>query len=231
LWDPQEEDIEAYSYHLNDKALDTPDDVSEGKKTEKNYQDLADGKHYFHIKSLRHGVWGGVTHFAINIDSTPPAQFPIKVLPAENDSKYQHVVEFSTTDSLSGIDHYDIRIAKLRSNGKEENETFFEATSPYVFSELETGSYNVIVRAYDRAGNFTESIKEFRMPNSYLGTSIMGVQMGGTFVLSWPWIIFLLLLIIVVLLLIIYYMHKKRDQLEQQLKKLLEKCKKYKINN
>lgn len=52
-------DAEGYSYVLNNSAVDEPDTISEGVRGSAAYDGLADGTHYFHIKSLRAGTWGG----------------------------------------------------------------------------------------------------------------------------------------------------------------------------
>ncbi|RMD66878.1 hypothetical protein D6833_00945, partial [Candidatus Parcubacteria bacterium] len=58
-----EEGVDAYSYMLNKVPVDTPDNIPEGRATRQTYTNLADGVYYFHIKALRDGVWGGVTHY------------------------------------------------------------------------------------------------------------------------------------------------------------------------
>ncbi|MEK7498935.1 MAG: hypothetical protein AAB611_03715, partial [Patescibacteria group bacterium] len=66
------------------------------------------------------------------------------------------MVEFATTDIHSGIDHYELKIIPLTLSAKGddplEQPLFVESESPYGISPLELGKYDVIVRAYDKAG-------------------------------------------------------------------------------
>lgn len=111
-WAP-EENAEGYSYMLSDDPVALPDNTSEGARTEIAYKNLSDGVHYFHIKSLRENAWGGVTNYALNIDTSPPAKFPIKISPSARTTSKQPIANFETTDSLSGIDFYEYKIISL----------------------------------------------------------------------------------------------------------------------
>ncbi|MDZ4229880.1 MAG: hypothetical protein U1C53_01960, partial [Candidatus Veblenbacteria bacterium] len=132
-----EAEVEGYSYLLSDKPIDLVDDIAEGKQVSVVYENVADGVHYFHIKSLRKGKWGGVTHRAIKVDSTPPADFPIDIVPAARTIRRQPIIQFSTTDSGSGLSHYEVKLVLLHSNEAQAAENssfesiFVETQSPY----------------------------------------------------------------------------------------------------
>jgi len=151
-----------YSYVLNDSPVDVPDDISDGLSTNALYKKLTSGRHYFHIRALRAGVWGGTTHFALNVDFDPPAEFPIEIIPGSWTSRHEPVIKFLSTDLDSGVDYYEIKIIGLSAKSltdsefSEQQEFFIESSSPYVPPYMEYGSYDVIVRAYDRAGNVRE---------------------------------------------------------------------------
>ena len=152
--------IEGFSYVLNKIPVTAPDNISEGTKQAVVYSDLDDGVHYFHIKSLRNGTWGGVTHFAIKVDATPPSDFLVEILPGSRTTVTSPLIQWITTDKYSGMDYYEIKVEPLSLRALEaydgERPFFIEASSPYVVPELDLGSYEVIVRAYDKAGNITE---------------------------------------------------------------------------
>ncbi|MEK9186442.1 MAG: cohesin domain-containing protein, partial [Patescibacteria group bacterium] len=93
--------VEGYSYVLNSEPIDVPDNILEGPKTDVLYKNIADGVHFFHIKALRDGVWGETSHFAIKIDATPPANFPIEISPSARTSERRPLINFFTTDALS----------------------------------------------------------------------------------------------------------------------------------
>jgi len=203
-----QEAADGYSWVLNKEPIDIPDDIIDGSKTTVGYTNLADGIYYFHIKTFKRQTWGGVTHFASKIDASPPAEFPISVEGSSRTTNRQPGIRFSTTDALSGMDHYTLKIIPLNSktlpqqNGFTPNQPLFiEVESPYVVAPLELGTYDVIVRAHDKAGNFRDVTKRFAIVSSpfqfILGE---GLQITSTFLISWTWFwIFSLLLILLLL--------------------------------
>ncbi|MDX1607697.1 MAG: hypothetical protein R3251_00595 [Candidatus Spechtbacterales bacterium] len=235
-----EDEIEAYSYVLDQQPLTTPDDISEGLKNSVTYSDLADGTHYFHIKALRDDSWGGVTHFAVNIDSTPPVEFPIDIVPEAETTARRPVINFSTTDQLSGMDRYEIKLVALDLEEDVPDtlqEFFIETTSPYSPPELALGSYDVIVRAYDQAGNFYDATQRLEITTRLFKIiSDEGIEIQGKILVPW-WVVFLLLLIILILLGIIArnaYKHHQEiheqaesKEMPQNVKQQLEELQEY----
>jgi len=200
-WVPDDR-VEGYSYVLNDLAVDSPDNISEGTKDSASYKSLADGRYFFHLKALRDGVWGGVTHFAIKVDSTPPADFLIEVIPGKRTSRAQPVIQFQTTDIYSGVQRYEIKLVPLQAPAETDQELLFiEATSPYIPPILGLGSYDVIVRVYDEAGNVREEKERLRIvPVVLRFISGEGVELRSRLILSWGtiWILIILMLIFLV---------------------------------
>ena len=230
--------VEGYSYILSKEPTTNPDDISEGKKESVSYTNLSDGIHYFHIKSLRAGVWGGTTHFAIKVDSTPPADFNIEIAPASRTSTHTPVIQFLTTDALSGIDHYELKIIPLSAStvGDEESRFFIEALSPYIPSSLDLGSYDVIVRAYDKSGNYSEMTERLTITTPLFAfINSTGITLGGyTFPWTWFWIIGILILILLIYLAQRtkgwkHYIHtaQKEGKLPENIAAQLEELKQY----
>lgn len=149
-------EVDGFSYVLNSEPTDIPDDISEGTKTNAIYKDLPSGTYYFHIKALRNGVWGGTTHFALNIDLEPPADFPIDVKPSKITISQNPIISFQTTDALSGIGQYEYKIVSLNPGDDAENQNFFIEFSGQQVLSLDRGDYDIIARAYDKAGNIRE---------------------------------------------------------------------------
>ncbi len=229
-------DVTGFSYLLNDNPVDIPDNISEGTAQSVSYSNLPDGTHYFHIKSLQSSSWGGTTNFAVNVDTSSPAEFPLRILPAARTNSHTPVFEFLTTDNLSGLDHYELKIIPLSPETAFDQPIFVEATSPFVAPELALGDYDVLVRAYDKAGNYRD-VKErvsivlplFR----YFDSS--GVHAFGEYL---PWLLFITLLVVLVLLLslVVYgvkrwrYAHQdKRTQriFPEETQAQIEELKKY----
>jgi hypothetical protein len=186
--------VEGFSFILNDDPVSEPDNISEGPRKSVAYNDLDDGVHYFHIKSLRDGLWGGTTHFAINIDSTPPSPFPVTLLPSSRTASTSPVAQFATTDQLSGVDFYEIKIEPLSTEAINAlgsgASLFVEANSPYVIPELVKGSYEVTVRVFDKAQNVREVKKHLTITNFVLGfLDDNGVRIRNAVTLPWVWVL------------------------------------------
>lgn len=154
----REEGVTDFSYSINNDPQGVPDNVSEGIETSTAYTDLADGIWYFHIKAKRADSWGGLSHFPIKIDITPPAEFSIKFESEQTNT--EPIISFLTTDALSGIDHYEFKLIFISNSIETEETSFFtEVVSPYKIPKQKSGTYGVIVRAYDKAGNWRDAIE------------------------------------------------------------------------
>jgi len=235
-----EEEVEGYSYVLNKEFFSNPDDISEGKENFITYNNLADGEYYFHIKALKNGRWGGVTHFGIKIDTTPPADFPIRVIPGARTTRKNPVLEFATTDLHSGLSHYELKVVPLKAGTSFDQSLFIEVQSPYILS-LDFGSYDVIIRAYDKSGNFRDVTKRLTIVNAaFRVLSDKGVEVGSNFIIPWLWFwifaAFLLFLLIYGAWRVsrwhhlVHQRHLEKDlpaYIKEQLKELQEYRKKY----
>jgi len=188
--------VEGYSYVLNDNPVDMPDNISEGFKIGAVYKGLSDGAHYFHIKAMRDGVWGGVTHFGVKIQTSGPADFKIDVSPGTRTSSKDVILSFDTSDQMSGIDHYEMKVIPLSSSAQAKVDSsfsslFFEVNSPYILKLADYGSYDVITRAFNKAGNYTESSVRLKIVKPIFewvnsaGLKIAGIATVPWFIL-WP---------------------------------------------
>lgn len=230
--------VEGYSYILSTEPTTTPDNISEGEKSSVSYTNLADGIHYFHVKALRGGVWGGTTHFAIKVDTTPPADFLIDIAPSSRTTSNSPVIQYTTTDALSGIDHYELKIIPLSLGSGEADVSgfFIEAASPHTPSPLDLGSYDVVVRAYDKSGNYTEITERLRITVPLFSfISSLGVRIG-TFTMPWMWVWAISLFVLITLIYLAYrvktwrrYVHlaHKEKELPDHVIAQLEELKKY----
>jgi hypothetical protein len=219
--------IEGYSYVLDNNPTTVPDDIVDSKENYVNYSNVADGIWYFHLKAKRNGFWGGVSHYAVKIDTTPPALFPININPSTRTSQKTIIVEFLTTDSVSGIDHYEIKVVPLTIGEKTmaswqhngNSYLFIEATSPYI-AQLERGEYDIYVRAYDKAGNFSESKK--RVKNvAPIFQFVQGEGLKISEIITIPWLALWIILICLIAL-AGFFAYKARKWHEQKNKILLD---------
>lgn len=159
--------VDAYSYNLDTEPVSVPDDISDPNKDGESYTNVSDGTHYFHIKAKRKGIWGGVTHFAVHVDKSPPAEFTVKVQPGPRTSQRSPLIEFQTTDRDSGVSFYEIKIIPtsiIASSTIFSQPSFLESASPYI-PILEPSTYNVVIRAHDNAGNIREIASKLEITN------------------------------------------------------------------
>lgn len=187
-------DVQGYSYAVSDNPVDPPDDISEGTNTGVTYSNLSDGVHYFHIKALRDNSWGGITHFAFNIDTAPPAAFPIEVSPRKRTVRTTPVISWGTTDVHSGIEHYEIKLISLsnpdsaKADSSEAQSFFIETMSPYT-PTLQLGKYDVVVRAYDKAGNYREVKERIEIVKALFDfIAGEGIRISSRVTISWTWV-------------------------------------------
>jgi hypothetical protein len=125
---------------------------------EKEVTNLGDGIWYFHVQLRNASGWGEVSHFRFQIDTEPPASFEIKFIDGKETTNPRPTVIFDTTDSISGIEYYKVKIGE---------EDFFALSSeivqgnPYTFPLQAPGKRTILVQAFDKAGNYTTAVEEF----------------------------------------------------------------------
>lgn len=221
----KEPGITDFSYSIDHNFHGIPDNVSEGNHTSVSYADLKDGIWYFHLKAKKGGNWGGITHYLIQTDTTPPASFKLRFEPALKSpvvTSKEPIVYFITTDSLSGLDHFELKIIDLRKTVEEKEEGFFiEVSSPYKLPPLDFGEHEIVIRAYDKALNeqdISERIDVIPVDKPFYITK-RGINVW-TFFISWRRLI-LILIIIAFLVLIYTYLRRGRHKGLRQRRKFL----------
>jgi len=213
----KEEGITDFSYSFDQDPVGAPDSVPEGDHTSVSFSDVKDGIWYFHLKAKKANVWGGISHYSVRIDTTPPAIFLPKAEPSPNTTEKQPMIFFITTDALSGISHYELKYIDLLPGEKEEEAFFIEVSSPYKLPILDVGKYLVVVRAYDIAGNWREGTVKIQIFPKGIFFTKKGIQYKG---FSIPWWILILVLVIIILLIIIYSWRKNRKLAKRKKEKI-----------
>jgi len=230
----KEEGVTDFSYSIDNSFYGLPDNISEGDYTSVSYTDLEDEVWYFHIKAKKGNTWGGITHYILLIDTAPPAAFALSFEPTLRSpviTAREPIVFFITTDSLSGLDHYELKLIDLTKTPQEKETGFFiEIFPPHQLASLATGEYEVIVRAFDRAMNWQDSSKKIEVIPI---EKIFYITKGGinlrTFFLPWEKLILIFLPLIIVILVIVFFWYKRQKSLHQNravLKKIKEKTEK-----
>lgn len=126
-----------------------------GKKT---IDELNDGTYYFHARFRDIYGWGQTVHRKINIDKTKPQNLDISYKVNDND-----LIELDifAEDSLSGIKKYSVAL--------NEEEIEINVSSPTekgktILPPLKKGKQDILVKAYDLAGNVLEKKIEVDAP-------------------------------------------------------------------
>lgn len=118
---------------------------------------LPDGTYYFHLQIRTASGWGGVAHYRVNIDTTPPKSFSVTFPHGTKGLEPQPIILFNTVDSESGVSHYDIKIG----SGGPLRISPSAISNPYPLPPQLPGTHIVTVTAFDRAGNTTNASADF----------------------------------------------------------------------
>ncbi|KKQ94308.1 MAG: hypothetical protein UT66_C0003G0055 [candidate division CPR2 bacterium GW2011_GWC1_39_9] len=154
-----------FSYSWDSNAGTVPDEATEGSAVTKEYQSVADGTHYFHIKAKNGVGWGTVKHFKVGTDNVNPENLNIIFEAGGNSLEPQNLVKAEATDALSGIDHYAVKV---------DNGEYIDQAIPYVLPFKDTNSHDISVKAFDKAGNFIESSKKFSAKEVKIPLPVIG---------------------------------------------------------
>ncbi|MES2216458.1 MAG: cohesin domain-containing protein [Patescibacteria group bacterium] len=192
-WD-QDPGVTGFSYAFDNTPTTAPDNELEASSTTFSATDVKDGIWYFHIKAQKQGVWGGTTHRIVRIDSTPPAEFKPTVNYLSAAAINRLLVSFFTTDSLSGLDHYEVGVIDKREDSTA-SPVFVQAESPFQIPFTVTDKQRVIVRAFDRAGNVRDASLDVEAPNSIVDFLIRNIF----------WFLLGILVFVIILFILHYY--------------------------
>lgn len=146
-WD-LDENTEGVSFVLDQNPETLPDTVSQGLIDSKNYEGIADGTWYFHLRLKKEQEWTGAGHYKIKIDTQPPRPFEIVIDNKGDSTNPNPSLYFETQDDISGIEKYRIKI------GDDE---FSDLMSAQIMPKFLPGSYKIIVRAMDKAYNIVRA--------------------------------------------------------------------------
>ena len=123
--------------------------ASEGLFDNKTFGPLEDGVWYLHVRFKNSVGWGPTAQYRIGIDSAPPLGFTVTSPDAPSTANVAPRISFSTKDQPSGISMYKVLV-----DGTVATTTRAEA---YTLSPQAPGNHDIVVQAYDQAGNMTES--------------------------------------------------------------------------
>lgn len=215
---------DGYSFTVDHDPGGAPDTVVKGQESQASFQNLGSGVWYFHLRERRGGVWGGVSHYAVRIDTDPPASFQINVSPGLRTTNKNPIFRFFTTDALSGFDYFEMKVIPL-SRGDAGEALFFEVSSPYQLANISAGRYQVIVRAADRAGSMRDESVTLNIVNSLTQfVTPEGIDLVFVFLL-WPQVVLgiglvIFSLLIILLMLWVRHRHHLRNAFREDVRRV-----------
>ncbi len=154
-WDNTYEST-GYSFILDGNPKTVPVNEVSTMKNTTSYTGISDGTWYFHIKSKDAATWGLPADYKVHIDTTPPEKFKPTINTITSDGRNEYLLLFNTTDALSGVDHYEVGVLR-NSRDKNALPVFIQTESPYVLPTDGIENITVVVKAFDGAGNVTQS--------------------------------------------------------------------------
>lgn len=143
---------------------------------EKQLDVLSDGIWYFSLRAKGTDGWGGVETYRLGIDATAPEINEHTVVYDAGEL----TVSLSATDATSGIARYEFAI-----DDEEAEALLLNAAGDAHIStgSLKAGKHQITLRAFDKAGNYAETVATFARPESVLDAAI-GEFAGITFTLA-----------------------------------------------
>jgi hypothetical protein len=175
------------SYDENPVA--TPNMFYATTSAEKDFTDLRDGVYYLHLQVRSDGVWSKVSNFKFQIDTERPLNFDITELNKNETTKTQAEFTFNASDTLSGLDHFEISIDDSVPTLDTDVSNLY-----YKTPVLSSGKHIIVIKAYDKAGNYVPSSAMFFTGISAIPSSAQGIisTMENFAVQTYDWLIELL---------------------------------------
>ncbi len=114
---------------------------------------LSDGVSYLHVRFANANGWGETTHRKIKVDTAPPTDLSVTSRITDDD-----YVELSlqAKDRTSGVYSYNVSFAGNLVGETNAVNGSSDTVTRLVIPALPSGQRELLVRAYDRAGNFTD---------------------------------------------------------------------------
>lgn len=146
-------DISGINTALNKNPNFIPPERSEGLFDNKTFGLPQDGIWYLHIRFQNNLGWGPTAHYRIAVDTQPPLGFEINILEGETTGNPAPTLQFTTSDTLSGLKEYLVRIG----DGDLIHITPSDFAGSFKLPLQGPGKQKVLVKAVDQADNGIEN--------------------------------------------------------------------------
>lgn len=137
---------------LDHSANTAPSAVYSPAISARQLNDLDDGVWYLHVSLRNEFGWGAVSHYRLQIDTAAPSNVIVKLASPSDASSPTPNLLISADDSLSGLDHYEIKIDEQAPIVWQDPGDHRYQTLP-----LSPGTHTISVTAFDKAGNSAQA--------------------------------------------------------------------------
>ena len=158
-------DVTAVRTLLDSSPTAIPTKVYETPISNITIPDLDEGVSYFHVQFRNAEGWGRVSHYRLAVDTTKPSAISITQAEDNDFTSPEQKLLVEVTDEGSGASKYLVKI----DTGEPYEVAAEGATSTITLPSLEPGYHNVVVEAFDAAGNsivgtYSFTIASFEQP-------------------------------------------------------------------
>ncbi len=122
------------------------------KATNKLETQSKEGTFYVHVRFKNKFGISPTAHYKFLTDLTPPEKFTITYPTSQETNNNKNRIGFDTIDTLSGVAKYTLQIDDSEEKQIQQNED-----RETELTNLAIGKHNLIITAYDHAGNFQKS--------------------------------------------------------------------------
>lgn len=171
-------DVTIVSVEVDQSSSTVPTKKYEPAIADIDVHDMVEGENWIHVRFRNGSGWGKVAHRKFLFDKTAPKDFTVTASSSPQSSNASLV--FTTEDSLSGLDHYDIVLDG--SSPRQATESQMKSGS-YLLAGLANGSHNVKVFAVDKAGNKSSAEASFSI-DAPIKSDSTGTENQDK---GWPW--------------------------------------------
>mgnify|MGYP001588498387 FL=1 len=197
---------EGTSLVLDNSPITVPTAKPEGVAIFYEAKNIQSGIWYFHARVLKNNKWSKTAHFQLKIDTDPPEEFKIEFFDEKETVNIQPKIFFGAKDLLSGINRYILKI-------DDSDEFVLPAVfgeKPFLLPKQPYGKLNLIVTAYDAAGNYFSASDSIKIVPQTV--KVVGGLFESVFFLAFVVILTLISIILLAVIIIFYFKRRKKNR-------------------
>lgn len=172
-------DVTVVAAEVDTSSTTIPKKKFEPAIADLDIHEMAEGENWIHVRFKNSAGWGKTTHRKFLYDKTAPESFTVTASTTPQSSTVE--LTFITTDTLSGIDHYEVstdggQVLKVQPDVLK--------LGSYPVSNLQSGPHSTNIIALDKAGNKSEASVSYKI-DAPAKTDVCATTDGEDE--GWPW--------------------------------------------